>query len=303
MGGSTLRVTKMHGLGNNYIYVNEFEEKLAEQSLPDLARSLSDVHTGIGSDGLILIGPSSRADFRMRIFNADGSEGRNCGNGLRCVAKYVYERKMTDKRSFTIETLGGLMQVYVHTEADARAEERIPAPDNRRVHSVTIDMGTPKFTRKDIPMLGDPDATAIDEEIVVDGDNWRFTAVSVGNPHAVLFVPDVRSVPLADIGPEIECAPLFPDKTNVEFVSVRNMREIDFRVWERGSGITQACGTGACAAVAAGVLKGLLEIDAPVVVHLPGGDLEIVWSAADSHLYMKGPAAFVLDGEFLLNDQ
>ncbi len=344
MNGVKLRVTKMHGLGNNYIYVNEFEETLAESSLPALAIRLSDVHTGIGSDGMILIGPSDVADFRMRIFNADGSEGRNCGNGLRCVAKYVADRKMTDKTSFTIETLGGLMEVLVHAETAAAnggnsridgVAVNVDAPqvngitvsmdapqvndiavnmnasqvndiavsmDAPRVNMVTVNMGVPRLNRRDIPMTGEPDSTAIDEELVMNGNSYRMTAVSMGNPHAVIFVPNVALIPLADIGPQIECAPLFPERVNVEFVSVRNERELDFRVWERGSGITQACGTGACAAVAAGVVNGHLKQDALVTVHLPGGDLEIVWSSTDSCIYMKGPAAFVLEGDFLLDE-
>ena len=297
MHGLTLRVTKMHGLGNNYIYVNEFEEDLAEAELPALARRVSNVNTGIGSDGLILIGPSEQADFRMRIFNADGSEGKNCGNGLRCVAKYVFERKMTSQTSFTIETLGGLMKVVVHAPSHERDGDKV------RVTNITVDMGEPRFARQHIPMVGDPDDTAIDVEVVIAGAPHRMTVVSMGNPHAVLFVPDVESIPLEAIGPQIECAPQFPERINVEFVSVRNEQEMDFRVWERGSGITQACGTGACAAVAAGVLNGLLKQDTPVTMHLPGGDLEIVWSASDSHIYMTGPATDVLDGEFRLDNE
>lgn len=309
MGETRLRVTKMHGLGNNYIYINEFEQRLAESSLPDLARRLSDVNTGIGSDGMILIGPSNTADFRMRIFNSDGSEGRNCGNGLRCVAKYVVERKMTGKTEFSIETLGGMMEVRVH--AKAAAENGVGSPTGHdpvektvpQVDSVTVNMGAPRLNRRDIPMTGDPDSEAIDEELVVNGNAYRMTAVSMGNPHAVMFVPNVDLIPLTDIGPQIEGAEMFPERVNVEFVSIRNEREMDFRVWERGSGITQACGTGACAAVAAGVLNGYLEQDVPVTVHLPGGDLEIAWSSSDNCIYMKGPAAFVFEGEFLLDEQ
>ena len=292
MTGPTLRVTKMHGLGNSYIYINLFEQNLAEATLPGLARKLSDVHTGIGSDGMILIGPSEHADFRMRIFNADGSEGKNCGNGLRCVAKYVYERKMTEKTSFTIETLGGIVEVKVH-EDDTEKEGERP-----KVHSVTVDMGEPRLAKKDLPMTGDPDSLTIDEEVSISGKSYRMTGVSMGNPHAVIFVPDVQNIPLAEIGPQIENAPLFPERINVEFVRVRSKKEIDFRVWERGSGITQACGTGACAAVVAGVLNGHLEKDVPVTVHLPGGELEIVWAADNLHVYMKGPAQFVMEGEF-----
>ena len=298
MGQTRLRVTKMHGLGNNYIYINEFEQRLEESALPALAIRLSDVNFGIGSDGMILIGPSDTADFRMRIFNSDGSEGRNCGNGLRCVAKYVVERKMTDKTAFTIETLGGLMEVSV------QVREGEAGPDNGgpQVDGVTVNMGAPRLKRRDIPMTGDPDGEAIDEDLVVNGNAYRMTAVSMGNPHAVMFVPDVELIPLTEIGPQIEHAEMFPERVNVEFVTVRNEREMDFRVWERGSGITQACGTGACAAVAAGVLNGYVERDVPVTVHLPGGDLEIVWSSSDNCIYMKGPAAFVLEGEFLLDE-
>jgi len=296
MTGPTLRVTKMHGLGNSYIYINLFEQNPAEATLPGLARKLSDVHTGIGSDGMILIGPSERADFRMRIFNADGSEGKNCGNGLRCVAKYVYERKMTEKTSFTIETLGGIVEVKVHADDTEKVGER------PKVHSVTVDMGEPRLAKKDLPMTGDPDSLTIDEEVSISGKSYRMTGVSMGNPHAVIFVPDVQTIPLAEIGPQIENAPIFPERINVEFVRVRSKKEVDFRVWERGSGITQACGTGACAAVVAGVLNGHLEKDVPVTVHLPGGDLEIVWAADNSHVYMKGPAQFVMDGDFYCGD-
>jgi diaminopimelate epimerase len=287
MEQSLLQITKMHGLGNSYIYVNQFHEELQENELPELARRMSDIHTGIGSDGMILIGPSERADFRMRIFNIDGSEGRNCGNGLRCVAKYVYERRLTDKSSFRIETLGGIAEVNVHAREG-----------NCTVESVTVNMGQPGLLKKDLPMAGDPESTTINEMITASGYAYRITAVSMGNPHAVIFVPNVTEVQLEVVGPRIECSPLFPERVNVEFVTVRNKREIDFRVWERGSGITQACGTGACAAVVAGVLNRWLEYDTPVTVHLPGGDLEIVWASNNQSVYMKGPAEFVMDGEF-----
>lgn len=278
-----MKFTKMHGLGNNYIFVNQFKETLIDEKIPSLARWVSDVHTGIGSDGMILIGPSKVAEFRMRIFNADGSEGKNCGNGLRCVAKYVYERKLTGKMAFSIETLGGIVTVVLH--ADSRM----------KVQSVTVDMGTPRLSKKDVPMEGDPDSKTIDELVKVGGKMYRLTAVSIGNPHAVLFVSDADKVPVSEIGPIIECNPLFSERINVGFVHVRSRREIDFRVWERGSGITQACGTGACAAVVAGVLNGYLDLD--VTVHLLGGDLEINWTG-NSQIYMKGPAEFIMDGEF-----
>lgn len=278
-----MKFTKMHGLGNNYIYINLFEEPLEEATLPTLARRVSDVNTGIGSDGMILIGPSDRADFRMRIFNKDGSEGRNCGNGLRCVAKYVYDRGLTAEASFSVETKSGV--VYVETEA---------AGDGT-VRNVTVDMGEPLLCKKDLPMGGAPESVTVDEVTRIGDETYRITAVSMGNPHAVIRVDDLARVPLAVIGPQIECAPLFPERVNVEFIHVRKENEIDFRVWERGSGITQACGTGACAAVVAGVLNGWLLRNADILVHLDGGDLRIRWGD-DAHVYMTGPAALVADG-------
>lgn len=286
-----MKFTKMHGLGNNYIYVNLFEETLIEDDLPDLAVRVSDVNTGIGSDGMILIGPSDRAEFRMRIFNKDGSEGQSCGNGLRCVAKYVYDRGLTSKTGFQIETLGGVVSVEVHADADV-------------ARTITVDMGAPRLTKADIPMLGDGGSLTVDEPVAIEGvqapsgEPWRMTVVSMGNPHAVMFVPDVYQVPLTEIGPIMECAPVFPERINVEFIAVRSRSEIDFRVWERGSGITQACGTGACAAVVAGVLNGKLDRGKPVTVHLPGGDLDIVYSE-EGQVYMTGPAAFICDGVWI----
>jgi diaminopimelate epimerase len=280
-----IKFTKMHGLGNNYIFVDLFEETLREEELGDLAVRAADVHTGIGADGLILIGPSERADFRMRIFNADGSEGKNCGNGLRCVAKYVVERGLTDRHRFTIETLGGIVRVDAHVDAAGR------------VPQVTVDMGEPRLRKRDLPMLGDPDSETIDEAVNIGGATYRLTGVSMGNPHAVLFVPDAAAAPVAEVGPLIERSPLFPERVNVEFISVRSETEIDFRVWERGSGITQACGTGACAAVVAGVLNGRLKRGEPVTVHLAGGDLVIVWKE-DGRVLMTGPAETTADGVY-----
>lgn len=280
--------TKMHGLGNNYVFVDLFKETLREEDLSDLAVQVANVNTGLGSDGLILIGPSERADFRMRIFNADGSEGRNCGNGLRCVAKYVVERGLTDRHRFAIETLGGIVRVDAHVD------------DEGRVPLVTVDMGEPRLRKRDLPMLGDPDSETIDEPVEIGGKTYRLTGVSMGNPHAVLFVPDAASAPVAEIGPLIERSPLFPERVNVEFISVRSETEIDFRVWERGSGITQACGTGACAAVVAGVLNGRLRRGEPVTVHLAGGDLVIVWTE-DGRVLMTGPAETTADGVYYYN--
>lgn len=278
-----MRFTKMHGLGNNYIYVNLFEETLPEDQLSDLAVRVSDVHTGIGSDGMILIGPSDRADFRMRVFNNDGSEAKNCGNGLRCVAKYVFDRGLTEKRDFTIETLGGIVEARLLIEDD-------------RVQLVTVDMGVPRLRKKELPMQGDPDSETVLETVDIYGTPFTITAVSMGNPHAVIFVDDVEQVDLLAVGPLIEQHPIFPERVNVEFIQVVSPNEIIFRVWERGSGITQACGTGACAAVVAGILTGKLERE--VVVHLLGGDLQIKWNQVDGRVYMTGPAEFICDGVF-----
>ncbi len=279
-----LKFTKMHGLGNNYIYVNCFEENLKEEELPGLAIRVSQVNTGIGSDGMILICPSEQADFKMRVFNNDGSEAKNCGNGLRCVARYVYDRKLTDKTTFTIETLGGVVQARINLHMDV-------------VVSVKVDMGKPRLMKKEIPMRGNPEEHTIDERHSFDGKEYALTAVSMGNPHAVIFVDTVENVNVEEIGKRIEWDPLFPERVNVEFIQHINSQEIIFRVWERGSGITQACGTGACAAVVAGILNDRLQKNTPVTVHLLGGDLEIIW-AEDDHVYMTGPAEFIADGVF-----
>jgi diaminopimelate epimerase len=279
-----MKFTKMHGLGNNYIYVNMFEESLAEAALSELSIRVSSVNTGIGSDGMILICPSDQADFKMRVFNNDGSEAKNCGNGLRCVSRYVYDRGLTTKTEFTIETLGGIMEAKVNVE-------------NGQVSSVTIDMGEPRLKKKDLQMLGDEESETINQPFLFNGKKMAITAVSMGNPHAVVFVEDVEQIDVVTLGRSIEWSPLFLDRTNVEFIQVVSPTELIFRVWERGSGITQACGTGACAAVVAGVLNEKLVKDQPVIVHLLGGDLEIKW-ASDNRIYMTGPADFICDGEF-----
>ena len=279
-----MKFTKMHGLGNNYIYVNLFEESLAETSLSDLAIRVSSVNTGIGSDGMILICPSDQADFKMRVFNNDGSEAKNCGNGLRCVSRYVYDRGLTTKTEFSIETLGGIMQANVNVAGG-------------QVNSVTIDMGEPRLKKKDLQMLGEEESETINQSFLFNGKKLAITAISMGNPHAVHFVENVEEIDVENLGRSIEWSPLFLDRTNVEFIQVLSPTEIIFRVWERGSGITQACGTGACAAVVAGVLNGKLEKNCPVTVHLLGGDLEISWSA-DNRVYMSGPAEFICDGIF-----
>lgn len=276
--------TKMHGLGNNYIYVNMFEEKLPEEQLAQLAVKVSNINTGIGSDGMILICPSDKAPVKMRIFNNDGSEGRNCGNGLRCVAKYAYEHKIVADRKFKIETLSGIVEAEVE-EAGGK------------VTRVTVDMGKPRFTRHSLPMLGDSDDEIIDMEVEFAGQSLRMTGVSMGNPHAVFYVDDINQAPVTTIGPVIEKDPVFPEGVNVEFIEVVNDKEVHFRVWERGSGVTQACGTGACAAVVASVLNGKTVRGEETTVHLAGGDLFITWTHEGTVL-MKGPAETVCTGVF-----
>ncbi|MFZ5641115.1 MAG: diaminopimelate epimerase [Bacillota bacterium] len=252
--------------------------------LSQLAIRLSDRHFGIGGDGIILIMPSEVADFRMRMFNADGSEGKTCGNGLRCVSRYVYDHGLTDKTTFTIETLGGIAKPELILRDGA-------------VEAVKIDMGEPRLSRSEIPMLGEDTPRVVGEPLDVGGCALRVTCVSMGNPHCVIFVNDVENVDVAGVGPFIEKHELFPEQTNVEFIEVLNDEEILFRVWERGSGVTLACGTGACAAVVASVLNGLTS--RKVTVHLLGGDLLIEWGD-DNHVYMTGPAVEVFQGEINL---
>ncbi|MBN7743725.1 diaminopimelate epimerase [Bacillus velezensis] len=283
---NSFRFTKMHGLGNSYIYVNQFEEQLPEERLSEIAVKVSSIHTGIGSDGMILICPSEKAPVKMRIFNNDGSEGKNCGNGLRCVAKYAYEHKLTEETSFFIETLSGLVKADI-TE------------DNGIVREVAVDMGEPRLTKKELPMLGNEDERTIDETFVFGETELSGTAVSMGNPHIVFPVADINQAPLTTLGPVIEKDPRFPEGVNVEFMETVSADELHFRVWERGSGITQACGTGACAAAVASVLNGVSERNRDITVHLAGGDLVINWQD-NGHVLMTGPAETVCSGVYYL---
>ena len=276
-----MKFTKMHGIGNDYIYVNCFEEVVSDPER--LAIVMSKPHFGCGSDGLILIEPSDTADFGMRIFNSDGSEAGMCGNGIRCVGKYVYERGLTDKTELTIDTKGGLKQIKLQLE-------------DGKVSRVKVDMGTPELNPKLIP-VDLPGELVLRHRLQIMGQTWFITCVNMGNPHAVLFVRDPEVVDLPTIGPMIEHHPLFPRRTNVEFVRIINRGILQMRVWERGAGETLACGTGACAAVVAAVLAGLS--DRTVQMKLSGGNLELHWSAEDNHVYQTGPAAFVFDGEWL----
>lgn len=281
---SSFQFTKMHGLGNNYIYVNLFEEKLEEEQLSDIAIQVSNVYTGIGSDGLILICPSDKAEVKMRIFNNDGSEGKNCGNGLRCVAKYAYEHKLVKSETFKIETLSGLVEAKIHLEDD-------------QVSLVTIDMGSPRLTKTEIPMLGEDSEQTIAESMEFNGQQYDVTAVSMGNPHIIFYVNDINQAPVTTLGPIVEKDDRFPEGINVEFVEVVSRNELHFRVWERGSGVTQACGTGACAAVVSSVLNGHTLQGEETVVHLAGGDLIINWTT-EGNVLMTGPAEVVCTGTF-----
>jgi len=277
-----MRFTKMHGLGNDYIYIDAHREALEGIDLPQLARSLSDRHFGIGGDGLILIMPSDEADFRMRMFNADGSEGEMCGNGMRCFAKYVYDHGLTTKTEFVVETAAGPIRPTVNVEEG-------------RVTSVTVDMGKPRLARRDIPMTGSPKNTpVINEMLRVDDDFLRVTCVSMGNPHCVIFVDDVQHAPVRTLGPRVEHHGAFPARTNVEFVKVVPPDRLEMRVWERGSGETLACGTGASASVVAAALNNLA--DRSCTVKLLGGELQIEWRQ-DDHVFKTGPAVEVFSGE------
>jgi len=279
-----MRFTKMHGAGNDYVYVNGFEERVEEPV--QVARKVSSRHFGIGSDGLILILPSDRADVRMRMWNADGSEAEMCGNGIRCVAKYAYDHGIARKTTITAETGAGILTLQLFPGADGTVER------------VRVDMGRPRLTRAEIPMLGDPqDGRAIDQPLAVQDETCRITCVSLGNPHCVLFVEDVARCPVERLGPRIETHPAFPRRTNVEFVQVISKTEVRQRTWERGSGETLACGTGASAVCVAGVLTGRTE--RRIVNHLSGGDLELEW-ADDGQLYMTGPAVEVFSGSIEL---
>ena len=277
-----MKFTKMQGLGNDYVYVNCFKEKI--DNPPELARRISDRHFGVGSDGLIMINPSDKADFEMEMYNADGSRGEMCGNGIRCVAKYVYDYGLTDKTHISVETLGGIKYL------DLTVEEG-------KVKMVKVDMGKPELEPLKIPVKASGDK-AVDEPILVGGKEYRMTCVSMGNPHAVIFIGcDVREFPLEEIGPKFENHERFPKRVNTEFVRVIDRHTAEMRVWERGSGETLACGTGACAVAVACVLNGLTEDE--VTVRLLGGALQISWDREKDTVYMTGPAAVVFDGEWM----
>lgn len=278
-----MKFTKMHGAGNDYVYVNGFEEQVADPVRA--ARLVSDRNFGIGSDGLILILPSSRADVRMRMFNADGSEAEMCGNGIRCVAKYAFEHGLARKSRLAVETGAGVLQLQLFPDADGK------------VHRVRVGMGVPKLLRGEIPMGGPADEQAVDFELEVGDRKLSATCVSMGNPHCVIYVDDVESFPVHELGPQIEHHPLFPQRVNAEFVQLLGPGEVRQRTWERGAGETLACGTGASAVTVAGVLTG--RTGRRIVNHLRGGDLELEWLES-GEVMMTGPATEVFRGEIEL---
>ena len=282
MSATKLQFTKMQGLGNDYVYVDCTKKKLENAS--EVAVKVSDRHFGIGSDGLILINASSVADFEMEMYNADGSRGEMCGNGIRCVAKYVYDYGLTDQTHISVETLGGIKYL------DLTVEEG-------RVRQVRVDMGRPMLCPAEIPVIANGESV-IDMPIKVDGTEYRMTAVGMGNPHTVVFVEDVDGLEIEQIGPKFEHHPCFPNRVNTEFVKVLDRNTVKMRVWERGSGETLACGTGACAVAVACILNGLTENK--VIVQLLGGDLLIEWDREADKVYMTGPAEVVFDGEIEL---
>ena len=276
-----MKFTKMHGTGNDYIYVNGLVETIENPA--EFAIQYSDRHKGIGSDGLVMILASETCDFRMRMFNADGSESEMCGNASRCIGKYVYDKGLTNKTTLTLETLAGVKALQLFIGADQKVEK------------VTVDMGEPILDAALIPVTSDKNRV-INEPIAFNSEiQYNITTVSMGNPHAVIFTTDILQLDLPKIGPVIENATIFPRRTNTEFIEVLTKNHVKMRVWERGSGETMACGTGACASVVAGVLNGL--ISRRTTVELLGVELTIEWKEEDNHVYLTGGATTVFEGE------
>ena len=275
-----MKFTKMHGCGNDYVYVNCFEETIENPN--ETAKFVSDRHFGIGSDGMICIHPSDKADFRMAMYNSDGTEGAMCGNGVRCIAKYVYDYGLTDKTTITIETKGGIKELDFTVE-------------DGKVTWVNVDMEAPVLEADKIPVIYDEEKKVIDKPVIVDGREYRITCVSMGNPHGVVFVDSVDDLDIEKLGPMFEHHPMFPDRVNTEFIQVVDDHTIRMRVWERGAGETLACGTGACASAYASYLN--KKTGKKVLVHLLGGDLQIEYDEEKHTIFMKGPATKVFDGE------
>lgn len=274
-----MKFTKMHGTGNDYVYVDCFKEAVKDPE--KVAIRISDRHKGIGSDGLVLIQPSETADFRMRMFNSDGSEAQMCGNASRCVGKYVFDKGLTNKTEISLETKAGIKYLRLF-------------PENEKIKTVCVDMGEPVLRAVDIPVISEKEEL-ISQLVDFSPEKYNITCVSMGNPHTVIFTDKIEKLVIEKIGKKIELFSMFPERTNVEFVEIQSPRKASVRVWERGTGETQACGTGACAVVVAGVLTGRLERKATVA--LPGGELQIEWSEENNRVYMTGEAITVFEGE------
>lgn len=270
--------TKMHGLGNDYVCINCFRERVEDPS--GFARTLCDRHYGIGADGLILICPSKVSDFKMEIYNSDGSVAGMCGNGIRCLGKYVYDYRLTGKETLSIETKSGIRNMHLHIQ-DGKA------------CGAMVDMGVPRLNAHSIPILSEKDLV-INDPIEVQEKNYRMTGISMGNPHAVIFLEEINGISLEETGRELEFHPRFPERANIEFCHVTARNRMEIRVWERGVGVTLACGTGACAAVVASVLNDLT--DEEVIVKLLGGELSVRWDRKVNHVFLEGPAVKVFDG-------
>ena len=282
-----MKFTKMQGCGNDYVYINGAVESIPEEKKPELVRLLSNRNFGVGSDGVIFINPHEAADFEMEMYNADGTRSEMCGNGIRCVAKYVYDKGLTDHKNVSIISAGKIKYLELTTDED------------NKVVSVRVNMGAPILEPEEIPVKTAGD-TAINVPIFVQGKEYRMTCVSMGNPHAILFVENVADLPLAQIGPDFENHELFPRRTNTEFVQIVDRQHVKMRVWERGTGETLACGTGCCATTVACVLNGLTEEE--VEVEVLGGKIQIKWDRQENLVYMTGPAEIVFEGEMNINE-
>ncbi len=280
-----MRFTKMQGCGNDYVYIDGEREDIPPEERPALAKRLSDRHFGVGGDGVIFIRASGEADFEMEMYNADGSRGEMCGNGIRCVGKYVYDKGLTDKKEITVVSCGKVKELELMTE---------PGKGRERVTEVRVNMGSPAFEPAEIPVKASGERV-VDEPIAAGGREYRMTCVSMGNPHAVIFAKNVEQLDLERIGPLFENHERFPNRTNTEFVEILDEKTVFMRVWERGSGETLACGTGCCAVAAACVLNGLTGEE--ITVKLLGGELQIQWDRKSNQVYMTGPAEIVFEGE------
>lgn len=287
-----MKFTKMQGCGNDYVYVNGAAERIPAEDKPEIVRRLSDRHFGIGGDGVIFINPSDAADFEMEMYNSDGSRAEMCGNGIRCVAKYVYDKGLTDKKEITIVSAGKVkfLELTVEKEGEKTSENG----GKGEVTKVKVNMGSPVLLPELIPVEAQGEQV-VDAPIIVDGKEYRMTCVSMGNPHAVIFAENVAELPLEQIGPKFENHSRFPRRTNTEFVEILDRKTVFMRVWERGTGETLACGTGCCATAVACILNGLT--DEEITVKLLGGELQIAWDREKNLVYMTGPATTVFEGE------